>query len=62
MSTNGNTGSSIWNEEKPHYFEDDRAVEQAGQRDCEVPFSGDIHSSVGCFPVQYTTGNLVKKA
>lgn len=47
---------------KPHYFEDDRAVEQAGQRDCEVPFSGDIHSSVGCFPVQYTTGNLVKKA
>jgi len=41
------------------YSEVDVALEQAAQRGCEVPFSGDTQNLPGYFPVQPVTGNLL---
>ena len=45
-------------EKKLHYFDGDRALEQAAQRGCGVT-SGDIQNLPGHFPVQPTPGNLL---
>ena len=37
----------------------DGALEQAAQRGCGVPFSGDIQDLPGCLLVQPTVGSLL---
>ena len=46
-------------EEKLIYCEGDRALGQAAQRDCGVPFSEDFQNPLGYFPVLPTVGNLL---
>lgn len=43
------------------YFEDDKAQEQAAQRDHAGSFCGDIQNPCGHFPVQSTLKNLLSQ-
>lgn len=47
VGRNWSTGSFIWTR---GYFEDNRALEQTGQRDHGVSFSGDTENQPGSFP------------
>lgn len=43
-------------EEKLLYCDDDRALEEVGQRSCEISFSGGTQNSPGCDSVQPAPG------
>jgi len=44
---------------RKNFFGNDRALEEAAKRDCEIFFSGDIHNAPECFPLQLGVGNLL---
>lgn len=54
-ATNWNPGSSSWIRENTSLL-CKRALEQAAEGVCEVPFPGDIQNLAGCYPAQRAQG------